>query len=89
MSKVGGVVTLWLSLTVNISCTSEKVVIALVLLGQLYRCLLRSRESFKGFEASKDSEEKNLPVDPLSFLSKLEDCSCYGEDIFNLVSPYI
>ena len=39
------------------------------------------------FEAFKGSEEKNISFDPLSFLSKLEDCSCYHEVTFNLVSP--
>ena len=39
------------------------------------------------FEAFKGSEEKNLSFDPLSFLSKLEHCSCYREFTFNPVSP--
>lgn len=49
MSRAGGVVTLWLSLAVNISSTSEEIALAPILLGQLYRCLFRSRASFRGF----------------------------------------
>lgn len=49
ISRAGGVVTLCLSLVVNISCTSEEVILAPVLLGQLDRCIFTSRESFKGF----------------------------------------
>ena len=49
MSKAGSVVTLLLSLAINISNTCKEVALAPVLLGQIYRCLFRSRESFKGF----------------------------------------
>ena len=52
MSRARGVVTLWLSLVVNISYTFEEVALTPVQLGQIYRCLFRSRESFKGFGIS-------------------------------------
>lgn len=39
------------------------------------------------FEALRGSQEEGLSFDCLLFLSSLEDCSCYGEVNFNLISP--